>query len=118
MGAFQAVKHHLADVAVKIEFAKPVLLRAAHAMQHALPQRAVQVSHAKLAAGEAATLAARNSLQTHGAMGYTWEADLQMFMKRAWALDATWGDRALHKCRVANSVLAEGALLGPGATFT
>ena len=117
VGAFQAVKHHLADVAVKIEFAKPVLLRAAHAMQHELPQRAVHVSHAKLAAGEAAVLAARNSLQTHGAMGYTWEADLQMFMKRAWALDAAWGGRALHKRRVADSVLAEDALLGPGATF-
>jgi hypothetical protein len=53
----------------------------------------------------------------HGAMGYTWESDLQMFMKRAWALDAAWGDRTFHKARVAADILAEGAALGPGATF-
>jgi alkylation response protein AidB-like acyl-CoA dehydrogenase len=75
------------------------------------------VSHAKLAAGETATLAARRSLQVHGAMGYTWESDLQMFMKRAWALDAAWGDRAFHKTRVANDILSDGARIGPGTTF-
>ncbi len=106
IGSFQAVKHHLADVAVKIEFARPVVARAAYALAHDAAQQAVHVSHAKLAAGEAATLAARQSLQVHGAMGYTWEADLQMFMKRAWALDAAWGDRAFHKSRVAAFVLA------------
>ena len=117
VGSFQAVKHHLADVAVKIEFAKPVVFRAAYAMQKNDPLRAVHVSHARLAAGDAARLAARRSLQAHGAMGYTWEADLQMFMKRAWALDASWGDRAFHKTRVARHVFAAGAALGPAHTF-
>lgn len=117
IGSFQAVKHHLADVAVKIEFARPVVARAAYALAHDAAQQAVHVSHAKLAAGEAATLAARHSLQVHGAMGYTWEADLQMFMKRAWTLDAAWGDRAFHKSRIAAFVLADGAPLGPSATF-
>jgi alkylation response protein AidB-like acyl-CoA dehydrogenase len=117
VGSFQAVKHHLADVAVKIEFARPVVYRAAYAMQKSDPQRAVHVSHARLAAGEAARLAARRSLQVHGAMGYTWEADLQMFMKRAWALEASWGDRGFHKTRVAAHVLGEGAALGPSQTF-
>ncbi len=78
----------MADVAVKIEFAEPVVYRAAAALTENRPNASVQVSHAKLAAGEAALLAARKSIQVHGAMGYTWEADLQMFMKRAWALDA------------------------------
>ncbi|MOA70770.1 hypothetical protein D3C78_1999160 [compost metagenome] len=50
-------------------------------------------------------------------MGYTWEVDLQMFMKRAWALDASWGDRAFHKSRVAACVLADDARLAPGNTF-
>lgn len=117
VGSFQAVKHQLADVAVKIEFARPVLFRAAYAMQKNDPRRALQVSHARLAAGEAARFAARRSLQVHGAMGYTWEADLQMFMKRAWALDASWGDRSFHKTRVAAQVLGEGVLLGPSHTF-
>ena len=76
-----------------------------------------RVSHAKLACGEAAWLAARKGIQVHGAMGYTWEVDLQMFMKRAWALDASWGDRGLHKSRIADAMLADGAALGPGHTF-
>ncbi|MGH8541167.1 MAG: acyl-CoA dehydrogenase family protein [Stenotrophobium sp.] len=117
VGSFQAIKHQLADVAVQIEFAGPVIHRAAYAMAHAHPQRALYVSHAKLAAGEAALLAARKSLQAHGAMGYTWEADLQMFMKRAWALEAAWGTRAFHKSRVAAAIFAHDAALGPGETF-
>jgi alkylation response protein AidB-like acyl-CoA dehydrogenase len=117
IGSFQAVKHHLADVAVKAEFAKPVLYRAAYATEREQARRGVYVSHAKLAAGEAAWLGARKSMQVHGAMGYTWETDLQMFMKRAWALDAAWGDRAFHKKRIADFILADGARLGPGETF-
>ena len=117
VGSFQAVKHQLADVAVKIEFARPVLFRAAYALHRNDPLRGVHASHARLAAGEAARLAARRSIQVHGAMGYTWEADLQMFMKRAWALDASWGDRGFHKSRVAAHVLGEGATLGPVQTF-
>jgi alkylation response protein AidB-like acyl-CoA dehydrogenase len=118
VGSFQAVKHQLADVAVKIEFAEPVVQRAAYLLAHDDPQQAALVSHARLAAGEAARLAARNSLQAHGAMGYTWEADLQMFMKRAWALDAAWGDGAFHKSRVASFLFDDQALLGPGETFS
>jgi alkylation response protein AidB-like acyl-CoA dehydrogenase len=117
IGAFQAVKHHLADVAVKIEFAKPVLYRAAYALQYGDPAAPVLVSHAKLACGDAAWMAARRSIQVHGAIGYTWEADLQMFMKRAWALDALWGDRSHHKARVAESILRDDARIGPGETF-
>jgi alkylation response protein AidB-like acyl-CoA dehydrogenase len=117
IGSFQAVKHLMANVAVALEFAKPVVSRAAYAVAHRLSDRSVHVSHAKLAACEAAWLAAKNAIQVHGAMGYTWEVDLQMFMKRAWALDATWGDRGFHKSRIAEFVLADGAPLGPGATF-
>lgn len=117
IGSFQAVKHHLADVAARIEFAKPVLYRAAYAVAHRKHDAAVRVSHAKLACGEAARLAARHGIQVHGAMGYTWEVDLQMFMKRAWALDASWGDRSFHKSRVAAHVLGDPVTIGPGSTF-
>ncbi|WP_020653299.1 acyl-CoA dehydrogenase family protein [Massilia niastensis] len=118
IGAFQAVKHHLADVVTRIEFAKPVLYRAVDALAHGDTKRALRVSHARLACAEAAWTAARKAIQVHGAMGYTWEVDLQMFMKRAWALDAAWGDRAFHKARVAAALLAEGAPLGPLASFS
>jgi alkylation response protein AidB-like acyl-CoA dehydrogenase len=118
IGSFQAVKHHMADVAVKVEFAEPVVHRAAYALAHDDPQAPLYVSQARMAAGEAALLAARKSIQVHGAMGYTWEADLQMFMKRAWALNATWGDTKFHKARVAAFLFDSGARLGPGETFS
>lgn len=117
VGAFQAVQHLLANVAVKHEYAKAPVQRAAWEIARGTPRAALAVSHAKLAATEAAGLAARNSIQAHGAMGYTWEVDVHIFAKRAWVLDAAWGDRAFHKLRVADAVLADGATIGPGSTF-
>lgn len=117
IGAFQAVKHHLADVVTKIEFAKPVLYRAASALAGNDADAAVRVSHAKIACADAGWSSARKGIQVHGAMGYTWEVDLQMFMKRAWVLDATWGDRAFHKQRLFEALMQDSALLGPAATF-
>lgn len=118
IGSFQAVQHHLADIVTQIEFAKPVLYRACYALQHAEADLAVRISHAKLQCGAAGNLAARNSLQVHGAMGYTWEVDLQMFMKRAWVLESAWGDDAFHKDRLTQGLLrSNNPPAGPGATF-
>lgn len=118
LASFQAVKHHMAEVVVKIEFAKPVLYRAAYALAHGdTAQAAILASHAKLVCGEAAWLAARKGIQVHGGMGYTWEVDLQMFMKRAWALNSVWGDNAFHKARMADLLMAGQAPIGPGSTF-
>jgi alkylation response protein AidB-like acyl-CoA dehydrogenase len=115
IGSFQAVKHHLADVVTKIEFAKPVLYRAVLALADASPDRAALVSHAKLASAEAAWTAGRKGIQVHGAMGYTWEVDLQMFMKRAWVLDSAWGDRGFRNARLAEKVLSTTAAPRTGA---
>lgn len=117
IGSFQAVKHHMANVAVKTEFAKAPVYRAAYSVAHNLDDAAQHVSHAKLAATEAATQAAKCGIQVHGAMGYTWEVDLQIFMKRAWALAGAWGSRGEHKARVANAVFSAGRSLGAGQTF-
>ena len=118
IGSFQAVQHHLADIVTKIEFAKPVLYRAFYALQHGEPDLAVRISHAKLQCSEASWFAARNSLQVHGAMGYTWEVDLQMFMKRAWVLDSVWGDKGFHSARLTQGLLRNShPPVGPGATF-
>ena len=117
IASFQAVKHHLADVAVQIEFAKPVLFQAAYALQHGDPLTSVCVSHARLALADTALLAARKGIQVHGATGYTWDDDLQIFMKRAWALDAAWGTRAFHKARIAEHVLRTQAPIGARDTF-
>lgn len=117
IGSFQAVKHSLADVKVKLEYARPLVYRAAHSVARGDVRRALHVSMAKAEAGEAATFAARRALQAHGAIGYTWEQDLHLWMRRAWSLDLAWGPRRLHRERVAEAVLAPGAALGPGTTF-
>ena len=105
IGSFQAVKHMLANVAVRLEFARPVVYRAAFSVARDLSTRAVDVSHAKVAAAEAAAQAAKVALQVHGAMGYTWEVDLHIWMKRAWARALAWGSTAWHRDRVARVVL-------------
>lgn len=117
IGSFQALKHKLADVVGAIEFAKPVLYRASYALANHETQADLHVSHAKLFCSQAAWLAARHGIQVHGAIGYTWEADLQMFMKRVWALNAAWGTREFHKGRVACVVLDSDAAIGPQYTF-
>jgi alkylation response protein AidB-like acyl-CoA dehydrogenase len=117
IGSFQAVKHHMANVAVRLEYARAPTHRAAYAVATRQDVAAHAVSHAKLAACEAAGLAAKNCHQVHGAMGYTWEVDLHIFMKKAWALANTWGDTGFHKSRVAERIFAPGAALGAGATF-
>ena len=60
---------------------------------------------AKARAGDVAALAAGHALQCHGAIGYSFEHDLQLWMKRAWALVVTWGDGAWHRERIARAIL-------------
>src|SRR5439155_26410495 len=108
VGSFQAVKHMLADAHLGIEFARPVVYRAAWSMARGRPDRSVHVSMAKAMASEAALRAARAALQCHGAIGYSFEYDLHLWMKRVWALAAAWGDAAWHRARVASAVLDGG----------
>jgi alkylation response protein AidB-like acyl-CoA dehydrogenase len=117
VGANQAVKHLLADVAVQLEYARPVIARAAYTVGVS-PERAdFAVSHAKLAATRVASLAARQAIQAHGAMGYTWECDVHIAAKRIWALSSEWGDEGFHKNRIHEWLLQPNALLGPEFTF-
>jgi len=115
IGSYQAVKHHLASAQVNIEFARPVLYAAAaQCERHDLHSRA-RISHAKLVCAEAADFAARQALQIHGAMGYSWEVDIHLFLKRALALQFTWGTPEFHYNRIHTRVT--GAPLGADHTF-
>ena len=105
IGSFQAVKHHLADAMLQLEFARPVVYAAAWALATGDPDASRAASHAKAAASDAARFVGRQALQCHGAIGYTVEYDLHLYLKRAWALSATWGDAAFHRRRVAEFVL-------------
>jgi alkylation response protein AidB-like acyl-CoA dehydrogenase len=109
IGSFQAVKHLLADALVRVEFARPVVYRAAWSLTEGERDAGLHASMAKAMASEAATVAARTALQVHGAIGYTWEHDLHLWMKRAWALAAAWGDAATHRARVLEILLARSA---------
>ncbi len=115
IGSYQAVKHLLATAQVKIEFARPVVYAAAAELAlGTLPARA-RAAHAKIAAGEAAELAARTAVQVFGAMGMTWEVDLHFFLKRALALKFAWGGSATHRATITARI--ESLPIGPAATF-
>jgi alkylation response protein AidB-like acyl-CoA dehydrogenase len=104
IGSFQAVKHQFADVAVCLEFAAPLVYRAAYSLTHAASTSSRDVSAAKNAAGEAAHRAARTALQVHGAIGYTDELDLHLWLNRVWTLRAAWGDEGLHRKRLRDAL--------------
>ena len=115
IGSFQAIKHQLADVCVALEFAAPVVLWAAERV--GARDEAVRVAHAVIAAHGAARQAALTALQVHGAMGYTWEADLHFFMKRAFVLMLLWGGIPRQR-RLLRAALGDKTLpVGAGNTF-
>jgi alkylation response protein AidB-like acyl-CoA dehydrogenase len=111
IGSFQAVKHLLAGAQVKLEFARPAVYAAAWSLGDeelaGSPDGSRSASLAKAYASDAATEAARVALQVHGAIGYTWECDLHMFLKRAWALVESWGSAADHRRHILSSLVDE-----------
>lgn len=115
IGSYQAVKHQLSSAQVAVEFARPVVLAAAADIAKRDAHSRARISHAKIAALEAADVAARTSIQVHGAMGYSWEVDVHLFLKRALALSGSWGTPAFHRARIADRLFNRP--VGPEFTF-
>ena len=92
IGSYQAIKHALADVRIALDFARPLVFGAALGE--------VPASAAKVAAGDAAYRAARTGLQVHGAIGYTAEFDLSLWLTKIRALVTAWGTPAVHRARL------------------
>ena len=92
IGSYQAIKHALADVRIALDFARPLVFGAALGE--------VPVSAAKVAAGDAAYLASRTGLQVHGAIGYTAELDLSLWITKVRALVGAWGTPSWHRARL------------------
>ncbi|WP_304523807.1 acyl-CoA dehydrogenase family protein [Actinoplanes sp. DH11] len=121
IGRFQAVQHRLADVSVALQFARPLLWAAAAAMGPSERDRSAglspgtadggtvarDVSAAKVACGEAARLAARVALQTHGAIGCTREHGLGRWLTAARVLALSWGTPAQHRARIMTELARE-----------
>jgi alkylation response protein AidB-like acyl-CoA dehydrogenase len=101
IGSFQAIKHSLADVRIALDFARPLVHGAALEVSTGSPTSARAVSAAKVAAGDAAYLASRVALQVHGAIGYTAEFDLGLWINRVRALVGAWGGSSYHRDRIA-----------------
>jgi alkylation response protein AidB-like acyl-CoA dehydrogenase len=100
VGAFQAVKHRLADTLIALEFAQPLLHAAAVALAAGRPDTARDIAAAKVTAGEAAYAAARTALHCHGALGYTEEPDLSLWIRKARPLRTAWGTPAACRARI------------------
>jgi alkylation response protein AidB-like acyl-CoA dehydrogenase len=105
VGSQQAVKHMLADVRIALEFARPAVYRAAQALANGEPTAVRDVAHARVSAAKAAALAARHSLQCHGAIGYTWEFPLHLAIKRELGLRSAWGSERSARRSLANNIL-------------
>jgi alkylation response protein AidB-like acyl-CoA dehydrogenase len=97
IGSFQAVKHKAADMYVAIERARALAYFSALTIAEDDPRRGKAASMAKAAAGECQRLCFQHGFQLFGAMGYTWENELQIHLKRAKAGDQLLGTAAVHR---------------------
>ena len=105
IGSFQAVKHILADMAVRTELARAAVHAAACTVDDPDVGNVTRaVAGAKLLAGEAAVANGLAATQVHGGMGFTWEVDVHLYLKRAWALGTVFGTSGQHADTVANSL--------------
>jgi alkylation response protein AidB-like acyl-CoA dehydrogenase len=100
IGSFQAVKHRLADTLLALEFAQPLVHAAALALASHDPDAGRDIAAAKVSSCEAAYAAARTALQIHGALGYTEELDLSLWIRKARALRSSWGTLSACRARV------------------
>ena len=109
VGSFQAVQHRLAEMLLQVESARSAVYYAAYALANDLPDASVAASVAKAAANDAERFANQNALQLHGGIGFTWEHDLHLWLKRGKALEWQYGDADFHRKRIADWIYAGAA---------
>jgi len=101
IGAYQAVSHACAQMLLETEGARSVTLYAAWALDHEPDTGPLAAAMAKAYASEAGWRVAASALQVHGGIGFTWEHDLHLWLKRGKANAYLWGDPRWHRSRVA-----------------
>ncbi|WP_375248634.1 acyl-CoA dehydrogenase family protein [Sphingomonas sp.] len=106
IGAFQAIKHRCADMAVAVEAGRSAAYYAFWAVAEDAPDRARAASMAKAYCGEISRQVCSEAIQVHGGMGFTWELGLHRFLRRAKLLEHSFGDAAFHNERVLVETLA------------
>ncbi|MEU6140504.1 acyl-CoA dehydrogenase family protein [Streptomyces sp. NPDC047081] len=110
IGSFQAVQHKAADMHVALERARALAYFAALTIAEDDPRRRIAASMAKASAGECQSVVFRNAVQLFGAMGHTWENDLQFAIKRAKAGELMLGGATHHRALITDAYLAEAPL--------
>lgn len=115
IGSFQAVKHLAVDMYVAIQRARVLVQFAALTIAEDDERRAMAASMAKSAAGDAQRLVTRHGIQLFGGLGYTWENDLQLFVRRATAGELLLGTSVEHRAVVARAALLRNASEGARA---
>jgi alkylation response protein AidB-like acyl-CoA dehydrogenase len=101
IGSFQAIQHKLANVAVGVEGATAIMYYAAWAIMVNDPDVDMAASMAKSWCGETYKQATFDGIQIHGGIGYTWDHDMHLYLKRAKASEVTFGDSDYHREKVA-----------------
>ncbi|MBY0273804.1 acyl-CoA/acyl-ACP dehydrogenase [Candidatus Binatia bacterium] len=103
IGSFQAVKHRCADMAVRAEVARSATTYAIVSVRDGTADQDFQVSVAKILASGAYVQNAADNVQNHGGMGFTWECDAHLFVKRARSFEAAFGSRLARLDQLAES---------------
>ena len=101
IGSFQAVKHMLADALVDVEGMRSTVYYAAWCAAAGDPDRSLSASMAKAWCSDASRRVMAAGLQVHGGIGFTWEHDMHLFVKRAQLDQVSFGDAAFHRDRIA-----------------
>jgi len=101
IGSFQAVKHKFADLIVALEKARASSYFAALTIAEDDDRRAVAASAAKVAAADCERLMSKDGIQLHGGIGYTWEHDMHLYVRRNKACSLLFGTPAEHRERIA-----------------
>lgn len=102
IGSFQAIKHKFADMLVMLERARATGYFAALTLAEDDERRALAASTAKAAAGDAERLIGKEGIQIHGGIGYTWEHDMHLYVRRAKTNGLLLGTAADHRARIAD----------------
>jgi alkylation response protein AidB-like acyl-CoA dehydrogenase len=104
IGSFQAIKHKLANMFVALESARATTYFAALTIAEDDDRRALAVATAKASVGDCQKLMAQEGIQCLGGIGYTWEHDMHMYVKRVKTTQAMFGSGGVHRARVAQMI--------------
>lgn len=109
IASFQAIKHRMADLLLEVELAQSAARYAAQSHALDAPDAAFSAHLAKASTSDAYALAARECVQLHGGIGFTWEHDTQLWFKRAKGSEVLLGDASWHRARMIANLTAEAA---------